>query len=386
MTYQQRENCSAQNVRASTIYLDAASTCLHKPQGVTSAVISAMQGFGNPGRGAHSHSLAALRCVYSGRKAIGELLGVDPAQVVFTSSCTSALNMAIAGLLKPGDHVVTTVIEHNSVLRPLSGFEYTAIGLKNGDLDYSQFAQALKPNTKAVVITAASNVTGLVVDLEFVAEFCKKHGLIFIVDAAQAAGLLPINADALGISALCFAGHKSLFGSQGIGGICVGKGIEITPTKFGGTGIDTFNLGQPEKMPERLEAGTLNTPGIAGLTTGVEYILDQGMNNILQKSLGLARNFYERVSMIHGVKLYSGKPTIPIVTINIDDMESGAVESILSQEFGISVRGGYHCAPLLHRAYGTEQQGMVRFSFSCFNTQDEVDSAVKAVVKLAKNA
>jgi len=364
------------------IYLDAAATSLHKPPSVTAAVVEAILHFGNPGRGAHEPAMAASHCVFNGRKAVGELFCVKPEQVVFTSSATEGLNMVIAGLLSPNDHVLTTVLEHNSVLRPLHKLAYTAVGLKGGAPDYSRFAKALRPNTRAVVITAASNVTGLVVDLEFVAEFCKRHDLYFIVDAAQTAGLLPISVKALGISALCFTGHKSLFGPQGIGGICVGEGVEIAPTKFGGTGSDSFDI-VPGKMPERLEAGTLNTPGIAGLVAGIEYIRQYGMDNILLKARGLARGFHDEVSRIPNVRIYSNEPEVPIIALNIGDMDSAMVEYYLASEYGISVRGGVHCAPLLHKAYGTEKQGMVRFSFSCFNTQEEVVAAVEAVAAIA---
>jgi len=369
-------------------------------------------GMGNAGRGAHSHALAAAQAVYNGRKTIASFFGAEPQQVVFTSGATESLNIAIRGLLKPGDHIITTVLEHNSVLRPLYGLgvDMGIIGLQlNGDLDYAGFKRCLRPNTKAVVITTASNVTGLLVDIAFVADFCKRHGLLLIVDAAQTAGLCvgggvpdapskahTSNHGASGtppptqkhspVHVLCFTGHKSLLGPQGIGGMIVHPEISILPNKLGGSGTDSFSHAQPTQMPERLEAGTLNTPGIAGLAAGVEYITQAGMGNIFAQSQVFAEYFHREVSKIPGVKLYSNSalPHVPIVALNIGDMDSATAEFVLSSEYGISVRGGAHCAPLMHTALGTREQGAVRFSFSHFNTMQELEAAVRAVRSVAK--
>jgi len=376
------------------IYLDSASTSLQKPPGVAHAIVEAIGTLGNPGRGVHKHAKSASDCIFQGRKAIAALFGTAPRSVVFTSSATESLNIAIRGLLKPTGHVITTVLEHNAVLRPLYHLEAQGMGisiidiLDDGNLNYASFERWVKPNTSAVIITAASNLTGLIVDMEFISAFCKKHGLLLIVDAAQAAGILPINMNALSIDVLCFTGHKSLFGPQGIGGLCVHENFSypISPIKFGGAGIDSFSKTQPAEMPEALEAGTLNAHGIAGLLAGIEYIGKIGMENILSKAQKLAQQFYEEVSGIPNVKIYSNfsLPHTPIVTLNIGDLDSGAVEFILSNEYGISARGGFHCAPLLHKALGTKKQGAVRFSFSSFNTQDDVYQAVKAVRLVAK--
>lgn len=350
---------------------------------------------GNPGRGAHKQALDAAKCIYKCRKAVATLLGATPKQIVFTSSATESLNIAINGLLTPADHVITTVLEHNSVLRPLYNLQYcrqtpgdniSTIGiLENGNLDYARFQSCLKPTTKAVVITAASNVTGLVVNMQFVSDFCKKHGLLLIVDAAQTAGLISMNIKDMDI--LCLTGHKSLLGPQGIGGLCVGA-TNILPTKFGGTGIDSFSKTQPQELPEALEAGTLNTPGIAGLLAGIDYITKTGMKNLLKKSQYLAEQFYNETSTIPNVKIYSNfnLPHAPIVALNIGDLDSAVVEFRLSKEYGISVRGGMHCAPLLHKTLGTEKQGAVRFSFSSFNTEDDVLTAIQAVKEIALTA
>ena len=376
------------------IYLDSASTSLQKPPEVAQAIVEAIGTLGNPGRGVHKHAKNASDCIYQGRKAIAALFGTAPRNVIFTSSATESLNIAIRGLLKPADHVITTVLEHNAVLRPLyhleaQGMEISTAGiLADGNLDYTSFERCVQRNTRAVVITAASNLTGLIVDMKFISAFCKRHGLFLIVDAAQAAGILPVNMNTLGIDVLCFTGHKSLFGPQGVGGLCVRENFpcNISPVKFGGAGTDSFSKMQPTEMPEALEAGTLNTHGIAGLLAGIEYIGKAGMRNILDKAQELAQQFYDGASRIPNIRIYSHftLPHTPIVTLNIGGLDSGAVEYILSNEYGISARGGFHCAPLLHKALGTEKQGAVRFSFSSFNTDNDVNQAVKAVRLIAE--
>jgi len=376
------------------IYLDSASTSLQKPPAVAQAVAEAIGALGNPGRGVHKHAKNASDCIFQGRKTIAALFGTVPQHVVFTSGATESLNIAIRGLLTPADHVITTVLEHNAVLRPLyhlesQGMEISTVSLlADRNLDYTAFARCIKPNTKAVVITAASNLTGMIVDLPFIVAFCKKHSLFLIVDAAQAVGLLPINMKALGIDIMCFTGHKSLYGSQGVGGLCVRENFSqrISPVKFGGAGTNAFSKTQPTEMPDTLECGTLNAHGIAGLLAGIAYINQMGTTNLLNKAQALAEEFYKAVSGIPNVKIYSNfnLPHTPVVTINIGDMDSGMVEFILSNEYGISARGGFHCAPLLHKALGTDKQGAVRFSFSSFNTQDEVRQAIEAVGQISK--
>jgi len=368
------------------IYLDSAATSLHKPPSVAAAMVDAISNLGNPGRGAHKHALNASRQVYDGRKTVASLFGTRPDKVAFTSSATDSLNIAIGGLISHTDHVITTVLEHNSILRPLynTGCDISTIDItQDGNLDYAAFERSLKLNTKAVVITTASNLTGLVVDIEFVKSFCKQHGLLLIIDAAQTAGMLPISMT--DIHVLCFTGHKSLLGPQGIGGLCAN--IEILPSKFGGSGVDSFSKTQPTEMPEVLEAGTLNTPGIAGLTAGIAYIQASGMAEVYKKSLQLAEAFYNEVLQIANVKILCNfqLPHVPIVTLNIAGLSSTEVEFRLSNDFEISVRGGAHCAPLLHQSLGTQKQGAVRFSFSSFNAEDDVYTAVKAVRSIADN-
>ena len=363
------------------IYLDHAATSLYKPPEVIKAVASAMETLGNPGRGYNAPALQAGTCVYNGRKALGEFFKIAPSQVVFTASATESLNIAISGLIKPGQHVITTVLEHNSVLRPLykSGAKLSFVGLTpQGQLDYTAFEKLRTPDTTAVAITHGANLTGLVVDLPIVADFCHRHGLLLIVDAAQTAGLLPIDITALGIHALCFTGHKSLLGPQGIGGLCL-NGVAIAPGKVGGTGTHSFEKHHPTHMPDCLEAGTLNTPGIAGLTAGIAYVNKTGT----KAAFDLANAFYTKVAQIPQVKLYSTIGNLPVVALNIGDMDSTTVEYILAENYGIAVRGGTHCAPLLHEALGTATQGIVRFSFSTFNTTAHVTAAVKAIGEIA---
>ena len=258
------------------IYLDNAATTLYKPPEVGQAMLDALQTAGNPGRGAHAPTLHASRIVYETREALAQLFHAEgPACIAFASNATQALNTAINGLFDPGDHVITTVCEHNSVLRPLyrlqrQGVEVSFVDVDaNGVLRYAQFEQLLRPNTRGIVVTGASNVTGNRTDLAFVSAFAKKHGLLFLVDAAQTAGAMPVDVQALGIDVLCFTGHKALMGPQGTGGLYVRPGLQVAPLVVGGSGVHSFDERHPTEMPTALEAGTLNVPGIAGLGAGV---------------------------------------------------------------------------------------------------------------------
>ena len=374
------------------IYLDNAATTLQKPPVVGEAMLEALQTAGNPGRGAHEPTLHAARLVYDARAALAELFGAEsPACVAFASNATQALNTAIGGLIGPADHVVTTVCEHNSVLRPLyrlreQGTQLSFVGVDDrAVLRYEQFEELLRPNTKAVVVTGASNVTGNATDLAFVARFAKKHGLLLIVDAAQTVGACPIPVQKLGIDVLCFTGHKGLLGPQGTGGLYVRPGLRAAPLVVGGSGVHSFDERHPAEMPTALEAGTLNVPGIAGLGAGVRWILEQGVESLLAKETALARLFYEAVREIPGVVLYGSfaEPRAPIVSLNLAGEDSARVADVLWEEFGICVRAGAHCAPLMHKALGTVEQGVVRFSFSHQNTEAEALAAAQALRALA---
>lgn len=376
------------------IYLDNAATTLHKPQQVIDAVVHAMQSMGNCARGTHEEALDAARTVYDARVRLASLFGCPRVDhVAFTANSTEALNIAINGLIGPGDHVISTDLEHNSVLRPLyrleaeHGAELSFVPAdKLGNVDYADFERLMKPNTRAVVCTNASNLTGTVLDIERIAKTAHSHGALVIVDASQTAGCWPIDMKKMGIDVLCFTGHKGLMGPQGTGGICVKEGIEIRPFKVGGSGVQSYSRTHPSEYPTRLEAGTLNGHGIAGLGAAAKFISETGVENIHAKERSLMLRFYEGVKDIEGVTVYGDftKDKTAIVALNIRDYESGEVSYELSQGYGIATRPGAHCAPRMHKALGTAEVGAVRFSFSFYNTEEEIDEAVRAVAELAK--
>ena len=376
------------------IYLDNAATTLRKPQPVIDAVVAAMTTLGNSARGTHDGSLSASRIIYGTREKLADFFGCHrPDHVVFTCNSTEALNMAICGLLNPGDHVISTDLEHNSVLRPLYRMEAERnVSLsfvpadRQGNLNYGDFARLIRPETRAIVCTHASNLTGNAVDIGRVGEIAHAHGLTFIVDASQTAGVLPIDMAAQHIDILCFTGHKSLMGPQGTGGLCLGEGVNLRPWKVGGTGVQTYSRSQPEQLPTLLEAGTLNGHGIAGLSAALDYIRKVGMDTIREKEEALMRRFYAGVSAIPGVTVYGNfaAPRTAVAALNIRDYDSGEVADALSQDYGIATRPGAHCAPRMHRALGTEHQGAVRFSFGWFNTEAEIDTAIQAVKELTE--
>ena len=371
------------------IYLDNAATTRVKPKEVVEAVAEALTTLGNAERGTHSASLGASRTVFSTRMKLAKFFNAEgPSNIVFTMNATESLNIAIKGILEKGDAVITTCLEHNSVLRPLyqlrdEGVEISFVSAdKLGRPNYEEFESLIKPNTKAIISTAGSNLTGNLVDIKRVGETAKKHGLIFVVDASQTAGVFPIDVKELNIDILCFTGHKGLLGPQGTGGLYVRDGVEVKPYLSGGTGVQTYNEHQPAEMPTRLEAGTLNGHGLAGLDAAIDYINEYGMQTIHDKEMSLMWRFYNGVKEIEGVKIYGDfdvKDRCPIVSINLSDYESGAVSDELANRFEIATRPGGHCAPLMHKALGTVDQGAVRFSFSHFNTKEEVDTAINAV-------
>ena len=381
------------------IYLDNGATTLRKPECVKEALLEAMASMGNSGRGVHDASLYAGRIIYRVRESLAELLGAAaPEQVVFTANATESLNLVLGGLFGPGDHVITTVCEHNSVLRPLyrlQGVELSVLPVKAeageerqaGILAYDELESLLRPNTKALIITHASNLTGNITDLEQAAAFAKKHSLLLIVDAAQTAGAVPMDMERMGIDVLCFTGHKGLYGPQGTGGVCVRPGLSIRPLKVGGSGIHSFDREHPSEMPAALEAGTLNGHGIAGLGAAARWLLEIGVEQIRAREQALLRRFVDGVKEVEGVTLY-GNPDLDrrtgIQSLNIRDYDSARVADWLYEDYGIAVRGGAHCAPLMHEALGTREQGAVRFSFSYFNTEAEADEAAAAVRELAE--
>lgn len=375
------------------IYLDNAATTLHKPPQVVKAVADALQSMGNSARGTHAGSMAASHTVYDTRVKLAKLFGCPRAdRVAFTANVTEALNIAVNGLIGRGDHVITTDCEHNSVLRPLyrladeQGVEVSFVPAdRQGNLDYDAFEALMQPHTRAIVCTHASNLTGNLTDLARVSAVAKAHDVLLIVDAAQTAGAYPIDMAALGIDVLCFTGHKGLMGPQGTGGLCVREGLTLRHWKVGGSGVQSYSRTHPTQMPTCLEAGTLNGHGIAGLSAALDFIAEVGVDAIHDRETALMRRFYEGVKEVPGITVYGdfSRQRMAIVTLNIGDYESGAVSDALSEEYGIATRPGAHCAPRMHQALGTEQQGAVRFSFSWFNTEQEIDAAIRAIRELA---
>ena len=375
------------------IYLDNAATTLQKPRQVIDAVVQAMTSLGNAARGAHSSSLSASRMVYDCRCKIARLFGCSlPENVIFTANSTEALNIALNGIFSPGDHVITTDLEHNSVLRPLYRLEQQGIitlsfvpADRSGRVNTEDFASLIRPDTRAIVCTHASNLTGNMVDVAAVGKIAKAHNLLLVVDASQTAGVVPIDMEAMGIDILCFTGHKGLMAPQGTGGLCIREGVEVRPFKVGGSGVHSYDREQPMEYPTRLEAGTLNSHGIAGLSAALDFLEETGIETIRNKEMALMERFLEGVRKIQGITLYGDfdRERTAVVALNIRDYDSGAVADALYENFGIAVRAGAHCAPRMHRALGTQDRGAVRFSFCWFNTEADVDAAVNALADLA---
>ncbi len=375
------------------IYLDNAATSFRKPEEVLEAVMEAMRHSGNASRGTHSAAISASQSVYEARRRLAAFFHCERADhVIFTQNSTEALNIALYGLLSPGEHVITTDLEHNSVLRPLYDLESRGLLLdfvradRRGKVDYRDFERLIRKETRAIVCTHASNLTGNMLELERISGIAHRAGALLVVDASQSAGALPVDMEKQGIDILCFTGHKSMLGPQGTGGLCLRSGVELRPFKRGGTGVHSYLREQPSDYPTRLEAGTLNGHGIAGLLAAVNFIDRMGLEKIEEKESRLLRRFCEAVCEIPGVTLYGdfeGRRAA-IAALNIRDYSSAEISDCLAQDYGIATRPGAHCAPRMHEALGTEEQGAVRFSFSIFNTEDEVESAIRAVRELAR--
>ena len=377
------------------VYLDNAATTMQKPPCVVEAVTAALTSFGNSGRDTGGHALDASRVIYDARCMISDLFNLgNPKQVVFTCNSTEALNMAIRGLFNRGDHVISSAMEHNAVLRPLydieedQGVSHTFIGVdEKGRLLVSEIEKNIRPETKALILTHASNVTGNANDLHTIGKIAKKHGLLFIVDASQTAGVLPIDMQDMNIDIVAFTGHKGLYGPQGTGGMAIREGIDIHPLKSGGTGVLSYLKHQPEEMPTHLECGTMNAHGLAGLHASLNWLVKEvGIDQVHAHEIALAKRFYEGLKDMEAIRFYGDYDTdqrAAIVSLNIADYDSSEVSDQLESDYGISTRPGAHCAPLIHEAMGTVNQGMVRFAFSWFNTEEDVDYAIKAVRELA---
>lgn len=369
------------------IYLDNAATTMPKPPEVARAVAKAVESYGNPSRGAYDASLDGLRCMLQVRTALARMFGAEnPMRVAFAMNATATLNIAIAGL---DGHIVTTAAEHNSVLRPIYQHgNYTVTPLDPlGRLDMNRLEEAVWPKTVAIVMTHASNLTGNVYDIHAAGEICRRKGIKLVVDAAQTAGLIPLDMQRVGISALCFSGHKSLYGPQGTGGICLGADFQPAPLAVGGSGGESFSKLHPASLPDALEAGTQNVHGIAGLLAGVNYVNSQA-GRVFSEADRHARRFAREVGGDEKVTLYGDLQAplrTPVLALNIRGMGSAEAAALLYERYGIAVRAGAHCAPLMHEALGTAQTGAVRFSFSHFNTDREVDLAIQAVRELSES-
>lgn len=372
------------------IYLDNSATSFPKPESVYQAVDSALRHCGaNPGRGGHRMALDASRLVYSARETVADFFAIaDASRLVFTSGATESLNTALFGLLNPGDHVVTTAMEHNSVLRPLRILEKSGITLSIVDADGSGFisaeaiASACTDSTRMIVMTHCSNVTGTVQPIDAVGRFCAARDILFMVDAAQTAGHFPIDVEQLGIDLLAVPGHKGLLAPSGIGCLYVREGLQLRPLVHGGTGGQSELEEMPQQMPERLESGTLNISGIAGLKAGVDFINDTGLDVITrheQQMLGLLVSGLRSIPGVNvhgpvGAMLHGGA-----VSFTCPTKDPSEIGFLLDQQHNILVRVGLHCAPGAHRMIGTYPEGTVRVSPGYFTTVEQIESLVQAV-------
>jgi cysteine desulfurase/selenocysteine lyase len=379
------------------IYFDNAATSWPKPPQTITAMQNYMQNIGgSPGRSGHRLSIEAARIVFDAREKLAQLFNVaDPLRIVLTGNATEGLNISIFGLLKSGDHVITSGMEHNSVMRPLRAMEMRGVDITvvpcdaDGLIDPANITKAIKKNTRAIFITHASNVTGGVMPLSDIGRIAREHNLYFCVDAAQTAGCYPIDVAGMNIDLLAFTGHKALFGPSGTGGLYIREGLEksITPLCVGGTGSRSEVEEQPDFMPDRFEAGTPNTVGIAGLRAGVEFVLSKGVAQIKNKEEKLVKMFIDGVSVLPGIIIYGQKAVehrTPAVSFNIEGMDPAALALELDERFGIMSRSGLHCAPAAHKTIGTYPSGTVRFSFSYFNTEEQIISSIEALREISQ--
>ncbi|WP_088225638.1 aminotransferase class V-fold PLP-dependent enzyme [Desulfosporosinus sp. FKB] len=376
------------------IYLDNAATTWPKPKQVVEAIEEALvTKMGNAGRGGHGAAMKMARLIYQTREDLCVLFGTDdPKRVVFTQNATHALNQALFGLLQPGDHVITSSIEHNAVARPLfalknRGVEVSEIpGTLGGEFDLEAYDKAFQPNTKLVVTLHASNVTGTLLPIRETGQIAHEHGALYLLDAAQTAGVFSIDLGRLDVDLLAFPGHKGLLGPQGTGGLIFKPGIHLEPLIYGGTGSLSEEDRQPDFLPDALESGTLNGPGIAGLGAGVRYILDQGIDRIRVREQELCRKLWNGLREIPEVKLYGSdmvERRSPIVAFNIGELDSVETAFALEEEAEIVARAGLHCAAHAHRMLGTLSQGVVRFSPSHFTSEEELETVLQVVRKVA---
>jgi cysteine desulfurase / selenocysteine lyase len=375
------------------IYFDNAATSWPKPAPVQAALSRYFgDAGGNPGRSGHRMSVAAARVVEDAREALATLLNAnDPSRVVFAQNATHALNLALYGLLRPGDHVVTTSMEHNSVMRPLRHLESRGIAITtvacapDGRIDVQSVRNAIRPDTRLLVTTHASNVVGTLLPVAELASLARERAILFLVDASQTAGAIPIDVEHLGVDLLAFTGHKALLGPTGTGGLYIREGIELAPLMRGGTGSDSAHEIQPEFLPDAYESGTLNVAGIAGLGAAVRFLLEVGIEAVQSHERRLVAQFFAGASEISGLVLYGPRDAAlqcGLVSFNVAGAVPSEVGLLLDQSFGILARTGLHCAPSAHRTLGTFPTGTVRFSFGWFTTPAEVDRALEALKEI----
>lgn len=378
------------------VYLDNGATSYPKAPGVAESMSDYILNVGtNVGRGAYMSSYKAENVVYETRELICELFNFNkPENVIFTKNITESMNVLIKGLLRENDHVIVSSMEHNAVMRPLNALnnkvEYTkAVCNESGELNIEDVVSSIRPNTKAIIMTHASNVCGTVLDLEKVGQICKKYNLFFIIDSAQTAGFLDVDLQKLNADAIGFTGHKSLLGPQGIGGFVLNDRInkEMNTLIEGGTGSLSDTEIQPEYMPDKYEAGTLNIPGIYGLNTSLKYLLSHGIKNIREKEMYLLDRFMESVLNIKNIKIIGKKTTderTGILSVDFIDNDNGLVAHELSKNYGIMTRSGLHCAPSAHKTLATFPGGTVRFAVSHFTTIEEIDYTIDCINKIVK--
>ena len=382
--------------RASAVYLDNAATSYPKPEAVYLAVDRYLRECGgSPGRASHRKAREADAVVLDTRTRVATLFGVgDPARIVFTCNATESLNLAIRGVLRPGDHVLLTDLEHNAVVRPLwklkdsLGVRLTVVESDpDGFIDPARVGAAIRPETRLVCCVHASNVLGTVQPVGEIGAIARSRGVLFLVDASQSAGVVPLEVERMGIDLLAFTGHKGLLGPAGTGGLYVREGVHVEPLKHGGTGAHSESLEPPDAMPEGYEPGTLNSPGLAGLAAGVKFVLETGVEAIRAREIELTRRLLEGLWELPGVRLYG--PSTPerkvgITLFNFEALDPADVGRILDRRFGVMVRSGLHCSALSHQKLGTRERGAVRFSFGCFTTPADVDRAVEALREIAR--
>jgi cysteine desulfurase family protein len=375
------------------IYLDQAATSFPKPPEVREAVMRCLAEYAvNPGRGDHQLVRRAQEQVSLARRRAAELFHIrHPERVLFFLNATQAINQAIKGLVRPGDHVIASGMEHNAVRRPLlhlqrNGVEVTFLkGDRWGVPTAEEVDSALRENTRLVILNHASNVTGAIADIGAVGQRLRQKGVAFMVDAAQSAGVLPIDVEEMGIHLLAFAGHKGLYGPQGVGGLYISEELDLVPLIHGGTGIHSSDADQPVSLPERYESGTLNTPGLAGLAAGLEIVLARGVDAIYRHEWELIQHLQSELEQIPGVTVYGpplGQPKVGVLSFQVEGYHSEEVAILLDEHFRIAVRGGLHCAPLVHERLGTLGSGTIRASVGLFNTHDEIGKLVAAVREL----